>query len=120
MVSITGKRSGQSSKDFLDVDTWLHALERERPEPELVLIRRACDVAQNAHAGQYRLSGEPYFQHVLAVANIVAELQLDSETVAAAVLHDRCRGRNCRSCYRPYGYLSTFHVASGTLGKFTV
>ena len=88
MVSITGKRSGQSSKDFLDVDTWLHALERERPEPELVLIRRACDVAQNAHAGQYRLSGEPYFQHVLAVANIVAELQLDSETVAAAVLHD--------------------------------
>ena len=88
MVSITGKRSGQSSKDLLDVDTWLEALERERTEPEIALIRRACETAQLAHFGQYRLSGEPYFQHVLAVANIVAELQLDSETVAAAFLHD--------------------------------
>jgi GTP pyrophosphokinase len=45
-------------------------------------------VAQHAHRGQTRASGEPYFQHSLSVANILAGLRLDYETLAAAVLHD--------------------------------
>ena len=41
-----------------------------------------------AHEGQKRQSGEPYIQHPLAVARILANLRLDSRTVAAALLHD--------------------------------
>ncbi len=52
------------------------------------LIRRAYDAAERAHAPQKRLSGEPYIQHVLAVAMLVADLHLDADTVAAGLLHD--------------------------------
>ena len=52
-------------------------------------IRAAFDVADKAHGGQKRKSGEPYIIHPLAVAQIVAEeLRLDSESIEAALLHD--------------------------------
>jgi len=51
-------------------------------------LRRAHDVAAAAHEGQLRLSGEPYIEHPLAVATLLAELGLDADTLAAAVLHD--------------------------------
>ena len=52
------------------------------------LINRAMDTAILAHEGQNRASGEPYVCHPLAVAAILVELGMDSETVAAALLHD--------------------------------
>lgn len=88
MVSVTDKKTGTTSKELLDIEQWLTALEGQRTPEELALIRRACAVAEQAHAGQLRASGEPYLQHALAVANILAGLQLDAETLAAAVLHD--------------------------------
>ena len=51
-------------------------------------VRRAYDFGANAHSGQLRLSGEPYIQHPLAVANILAEMHLDQDTLVAAMLHD--------------------------------
>lgn len=51
-------------------------------------IRRAFEYAQTAHLGQLRRSGEPYITHPVAVAMILAELQLDATTLAAALLHD--------------------------------
>jgi GTP diphosphokinase / guanosine-3',5'-bis(diphosphate) 3'-diphosphatase len=51
-------------------------------------ISRAYLASVEAHRGQYRRSGEPYIQHPLAVARIVADLGLDDVTVAAALLHD--------------------------------
>ena len=51
-------------------------------------IERAFDLAAEAHAGQMRLSGEPYIRHPVAVATIVARLGLDDVTIAAALLHD--------------------------------
>lgn len=88
MVSVTHKRLGATSKDRLSTDRWLAAVSDGRDSGEVDLIRRACQLAEQAHTGQYRASGEPYFQHSLAVANILAELKLDSETIAAAILHD--------------------------------
>jgi GTP pyrophosphokinase len=58
------------------------------PQADLSLIRRAYEFAARAHAGRWRRSGEPYITHPLAVAEILAKLQLDQETVAAALLHD--------------------------------
>ncbi|MBN1260640.1 MAG: bifunctional (p)ppGpp synthetase/guanosine-3',5'-bis(diphosphate) 3'-pyrophosphohydrolase [Anaerolineae bacterium] len=52
------------------------------------LVRRAYEVAQQAHAGQQRDSGEPYIQHPLHVADLLAEINFESEVVAAGMLHD--------------------------------
>ena len=58
------------------------------PKAPTALITRAYLAAADAHRGQTRRSGEPYIQHPLAVAKIVADLGLDDVTVAAALLHD--------------------------------
>ena len=59
-----------------------------RPEDETAVIVDAGRTAVKAHEGQFRRSGEPYITHPVAVATIVAELGLDAQTVAAALLHD--------------------------------
>ena len=58
------------------------------PDANLELIERAYLVAKEGHAGQTRASGEPYINHPLNVAAILAELQLDDTTITAALLHD--------------------------------
>ncbi len=51
-------------------------------------LLRAFEVAKTAHAGQFRLSGEPYIEHPVAVAGLLADLHLDTDTLTAALLHD--------------------------------
>lgn len=60
----------------------------DNPDADLELIQRAYVFAATAHAGQTRLSGEPYLSHPLAVADTLAELGFDEPTVAAGLLHD--------------------------------
>jgi len=57
-------------------------------EADRELLVRAHGVAELAHKGQFRLSGEPYIEHPLSVAGILADLRLDADTLAAALLHD--------------------------------
>src|SRR5438874_7092561 len=52
------------------------------------MVRRAFEWAASAHNGQHRLSGEDYVNHPMEVAAILADLELDAETLAAALLHD--------------------------------
>lgn len=85
MVAVKSEITAQDAVEF---EGWLKAIEPGRPKAEIDFIRRACVFAQRAHAGQTRASGEPYFQHSLAVANILADLRLDYETITAAILHD--------------------------------
>ena len=61
---------------------------RYDPNLDDALLRRAYEVADAAHAGQRRASGESYIEHPLAVAGVLAELEMDRETIAAALLHD--------------------------------
>jgi GTP diphosphokinase / guanosine-3',5'-bis(diphosphate) 3'-diphosphatase len=58
------------------------------PEAEVEVIRRAWQLAEEAHGDQLRISGEPYVTHPLSVAAILAGLRLDVATIAAAILHD--------------------------------
>ena len=51
-------------------------------------VRQAYRFSAEAHDGQVRKSGEPYIQHPLAVANILADMHMDHETLVAAMLHD--------------------------------
>jgi GTP pyrophosphokinase len=66
----------------------LAAFRLRHPKAPTALISRAYAEAANAHTGQLRNSGEPYIEHPLSVAMIVAELGLDDVTIAAALLHD--------------------------------
>jgi GTP diphosphokinase / guanosine-3',5'-bis(diphosphate) 3'-diphosphatase len=61
---------------------------RHRPSINIGLIERAHEVASEAHGAQLRASGEPYITHPVEVAYELAELQMDAETLAAALLHD--------------------------------
>ena len=61
---------------------------RHRPSLNVGLIERAHEVAAAAHEGQVRASGEPYISHPVQVAHYLATLQMDAETLAAALLHD--------------------------------
>jgi GTP pyrophosphokinase len=70
------------------LEEWLNTVAADRPEQEKNTLRRALALASRAHAGQSRVSGEPYVQHSLAVTRILADLGLDHETLAAAILHD--------------------------------
>ncbi len=58
------------------------------PNPDLELLRKAYDFAENAHKGQVRASGEPYFIHVFSTAILTAQLSLDLPSIMAALLHD--------------------------------
>ncbi len=63
-------------------------VERNRPDADLELLRRAYIYSAMAHRGQLRRNGEPYLIHPLEVAHILADLELDVPTVAAGLLHD--------------------------------
>ncbi len=58
------------------------------PKYDVDLIGRAYDMAEKMHAGQLRKSGEPYLIHPVAVANILADLGMDEDTIVAGLLHD--------------------------------
>ena len=59
-----------------------------QPKSDISMLERAFLVADEAHRGQTRVSGEPYISHPLQVANILTDLHLDDVTIAAALLHD--------------------------------
>ena len=61
---------------------------RYHPSTDLSLIEKAYELAFNAHKEQLRKSGEPYIIHPLCVAIILAQLELDKETIIAGILHD--------------------------------
>src|SRR3989338_11078178 len=63
---------------------------KNKNEKDIALITRAYNFSQNAHKGQGRFSGEPYFTHAFEVGKNIAEMNLDALTVAAGLLHDVC------------------------------
>ena len=85
--SATSTDDGERALNEL-LATLLAEFSRHRPDEDTATIVAAGKAALSAHDGQFRRSGEPYITHPVAVATIVAELGLDSQTVAAALLHD--------------------------------
>ncbi|ROS54413.1 GTP pyrophosphokinase [Frigoribacterium sp. PhB24] len=70
------------------VDRLIKTVRMHHPKADIVIIERAYSVAEKAHTGQLRKSGEPYITHPVAVAQILADLGIGSKTIAAALLHD--------------------------------
>jgi guanosine-3',5'-bis(diphosphate) 3'-pyrophosphohydrolase len=71
--------------DIADLVTRVQAYD---PSLDGSWLKRVYEVAHKAHTGQHRASGEDYIEHPLAVAEVLVELEMDRQTIAAALLHD--------------------------------
>jgi GTP diphosphokinase / guanosine-3',5'-bis(diphosphate) 3'-diphosphatase len=81
-------RASESGSPTHTIEDVVAEARLHRPSINVGLIERAHDVAVTAHEGQFRASGEPYVSHPIEVAHYLAGLQMDAETLAAALLHD--------------------------------
>lgn len=93
MAGIINKDKDLSTpKDFTPPEelyqTLIDKVLEYHPNTDITMIEKAYQIASEAHEGQLRKSGEPYIMHPLCVAIILAELELDKETIVAGILHD--------------------------------
>ncbi len=70
------------------IEPILTAARANHPRVDMSVVEKAYTIAERAHRGQFRKSGDPYITHPVAVATILAELGLTPSTLAAALLHD--------------------------------
>ncbi|MES1195735.1 MAG: HD domain-containing protein, partial [Steroidobacter sp.] len=77
----TGRRA-------IGITQLLNKLESYLPPDRVEQVREAYDFGAAAHEGQKRKSGEPYISHPVAVADLLADLHMDAQTIVAAILHD--------------------------------
>lgn len=91
-ISETEEQPLLKPADFTDpkvlYDALVKGILKYHPSTDLTMIKKAYKVAKEAHEGQMRKSGEPYIIHPLCVGIVLAELELDKETIAAGLLHD--------------------------------
>jgi GTP pyrophosphokinase len=73
---------------MIRIEDVIEKVEKNRPEPDIDVIRRAYLFSALHHRGQKRASGEPYLVHPLAVADMLAEMRLDEVSVSTGLLHD--------------------------------
>ena len=85
---------------FSGIDRLLFILENTGKKYNIEKIKKAYEYAKQLHEGQYRKSGEEYICHPVAVAEIVAGLELDTDSICAALLHDTIRTAQTRSILR--------------------
>ncbi len=72
----------------LPIDELIERVRSYDPTADSARLREAYEVADAAHRGQQRASGESYIEHPLAVARILVDMEMDAPTIAAALLHD--------------------------------
>ncbi len=87
MVSVQHNFPPITGEDSADIRRWLDALSGVYAQPEIDLIRRACEFAAPLYHGQSAIAGVPLLPHALGSAGILIGLNLDHETIAATVLH---------------------------------
>ena len=78
----------RTPRSLTELDALLREVRRRRPKADTKMIERAYELAESAHAGQVRKSGDAFITHPLGVATILAKLGLDQTTISAALLHD--------------------------------
>ncbi len=91
--------SAYSTHDAMPLDQIVARVQKYHPGDSYLLVQKAYEYAQNAHAGQKRKSGEDYFIHPAFVASILTELMMDAPTIAAGLLHDTVE--DCKSVCLP-------------------
>ncbi|MCR4884312.1 MAG: bifunctional (p)ppGpp synthetase/guanosine-3',5'-bis(diphosphate) 3'-pyrophosphohydrolase [Clostridiales bacterium] len=90
----------------MPLDQMIARVKKYNPGEGYQLVEKAYHFAEQAHAGQKRKSGEPYFIHPCFVASILTELMIDPPTIAAGLLHDTvedCEGIELEDIRREFG-----------------
>lgn len=91
-LSFVDGHAVKAPEDYQDpkvlYESLIARVRKYHPSDDISLIEKAFDIAYQAHEGQYRKSGEAYIIHPLWVATILANLELDKETIVAGLLHD--------------------------------
>ncbi len=91
-IVIIGKPAANKEQEvsnvIVPVEEIVAAALKFNPQVDTKLIEKAYDFASVAHAGQLRMSGEPYFMHPASVAKNIAEMGFDEHAIAAGLLHD--------------------------------
>ena len=91
-LEIVDGHAVKSPEDYQDpkvlYDMLIARVRKYHPSTDISMIEKAYDIAYHAHEGQYRKSGEAYIIHPLWVGIILADLELDKETIVAGILHD--------------------------------
>lgn len=77
-----------TTNDAVNIEEFFERVNKYLTEDQVAFVRKAYELAAEAHAVQRRKSGEPYIIHPIGVASILAQLQMDDKTLAAAFLHD--------------------------------
>ena len=76
------------TNECMPLEKMLARVQKHHPGDSYLLVKKAYEFAENAHRGQIRKSGEPYFIHPVSVASILTDLMIDAPTIAAGFLHD--------------------------------
>lgn len=71
-----------------EIQELIEKIKKYAKDADVSLVEKAYYFGKKAHDGQFRKSGEPYFIHPVAVANILCDMELDIETIIAGLLHD--------------------------------
>ena len=87
-AAILSKFPGTSPRRSKDLKQLIETLEAYLAGDQIRQVIKAYEFGANAHRGQTRLSGEPYITHPVAVAQTLADMHLDPQTIIAAILHD--------------------------------
>jgi guanosine-3',5'-bis(diphosphate) 3'-pyrophosphohydrolase len=87
-AALLSRLPGTSPRRSKDIRRLVETLESYLPAELIEQVLKAYEFGAIAHAGQTRLSGEPYISHPVAVAQTLADMHLDSQTIVAAILHD--------------------------------
>lgn len=77
-----------TTNDAVNIEEFFERVSKYLTKDQIKFVRTAYELAAEAHAPQIRKSGEPYIIHPIGVASILAQLQMDEKTLAAAFLHD--------------------------------
>ena len=91
-LAVVDGHAVKSQEDYEDpnrlYDMLIARIRQYHPSTDIRMIEKAYELAKKAHGNQCRKSGEPYIVHPLWVAIILANLEMDKETIVAGMLHD--------------------------------
>lgn len=94
------------TNECMPLEKMLARVQKHHPGDSYLLVKKAYEFAEQAHHGQIRKSGEPYFIHPVSVASILTDLMIDAPTIAAGFLHDTvedCPGVTLNSLRETFG-----------------
>ncbi|MCV6636177.1 bifunctional (p)ppGpp synthetase/guanosine-3',5'-bis(diphosphate) 3'-pyrophosphohydrolase [Candidatus Albibeggiatoa sp. nov. NOAA] len=103
MVNVKDPFLVPGSNDPIDIAHWVNRICTHRSEIEKQNLIDACNLAYEIHENQTRVSGDPYLAHVLTVADILADLGMDTDVLIAGILHEACDQNSLKRIQKRFG-----------------